>query len=97
MSLTKETVRKIGDLARLNLSADDLTQYVPELSRILNFIEQMGQIDTTNVLPLAHPLDVVQRLRPDHVSELDQRETFQSLAPLVESGLYLVPQVIEDA
>jgi aspartyl-tRNA(Asn)/glutamyl-tRNA(Gln) amidotransferase subunit C len=61
----------------------------------LDFVEEMSTVDTSEVTPMAHPLDQAQRLRPDTVSETDQRELFQAHAPLVEAGLYLVPKVIE--
>lgn len=97
MSLTPEQVKKIAHLARLNLSENDIAVYTPQLTKILQFIEQMNQMDTSNVEPLAHPLDISQRLRPDAISELDLREKFQQIAPQVEAGLYLVPKVIEEA
>jgi aspartyl-tRNA(Asn)/glutamyl-tRNA(Gln) amidotransferase subunit C len=97
MSLTLADIKKIAHLARLNLSADDMTLYHTQLSRILDFIEQMNQVDTDHVTPLAHPFDLEQRLRPDIVTESNQREKFQQIAPQVEAGLYLVPQVIEEA
>ena len=97
MSLTLEEVKKIAYLARLNLSDADLALYGPQLSRILHFIEQMNQTDTSQVEPLAHPLDINQRMRPDQVTEIDQRATFQAIAPQVEAGLYLVPKVIDEA
>lgn len=97
MSLTPEDVRKIAHLARLNLSETDTTLYTPQLSGILLFIEQMNETDTANVAPLAHPLDVNQRLRKDAVTEPDLREKYQRIAPQVEAGLYLVPKVIEEA
>ena len=61
----------------------------------MQFVEQMNTVDTSGVVPMAHPLDAHQRLRPDEVTETDQRELFQAGAPLVEAGLYLVPKVIE--
>ncbi len=97
MSLTPEEVKKIAHLARLNFSDNDLAYYTPQLSNILNFVEHMSEIDTTQVEPLAHPLDLSQRLRPDTISEPNQRELFQSIAPEVKVGLYLVPKVIEEA
>ena len=97
MSLTPEDVKKIAHLARLNLSDQDIVTNTPKLSHILQFIEQMNTVDTTNVLPLSHSLDVSQRLRPDEVTERDDREKFQGIAPQVEAGLYLVPKVIEEA
>ena len=95
MSLSPEEVNKIAWLARLSIDADKTGAYARDLSGILDFIEQMAAVDTSHVSPMAHPLDQVQRLRPDVVSEPDQRDLFQSIAPNVEAGLYLVPKVIE--
>jgi aspartyl-tRNA(Asn)/glutamyl-tRNA(Gln) amidotransferase subunit C len=97
MSLTPEAVQKIAHLARLNLSEAELALYGPQLSRILEFIEHMNQTDTSQVEPLAHPLDLSQRLRSDQVSETDLRTKFLQIAPQTEAGLYLVPKVIEEA
>lgn len=97
MSLTPEEVKKIAHLARLDLSEDSIKLYTVQLSGILKFIEEMNTVDTTNVAPLAHPLDMSQRLRNDVVIECDMREKFQQIAPQVEAGLYLVPKVIEEA
>ncbi|HVY53356.1 MAG TPA: Asp-tRNA(Asn)/Glu-tRNA(Gln) amidotransferase subunit GatC [Gammaproteobacteria bacterium] len=97
MSLTPEEVKKIAHLARLNLSEDDINYYTPQLSNILEFVACMNEVDTSNVNPVAHPLDLPQRLRTDEVKEPDQRELFQSIAPEVKAGLYLVPKVIEEA
>jgi aspartyl-tRNA(Asn)/glutamyl-tRNA(Gln) amidotransferase subunit C len=97
MSLTVKEVNKIAHLARLNLSQDDLEHYVPQLSRILNFIEEMNEADTAQIEPLAHPLELSQRLRTDAITEQDLREKFQRIAPQTEAGLYLVPKVIEEA
>jgi aspartyl-tRNA(Asn)/glutamyl-tRNA(Gln) amidotransferase subunit C len=95
MSLDDAAVRKIARLARLRLSDGEVTAYAQQLSGILDFVEQMNAIDTQAVVPLSHPLDLTARLRPDTVTETDGRETFQQIAPQVESGLYLVPKVIE--
>lgn len=95
MSLNETDIKKIAHLARLGISEHDIPKYSKELSNILDFVEQMNKIDTSNITPMAHPLDVAQRLRPDDITEPNQRELFQSIAPLVEAGLYLVPQVIE--
>src|SRR5690349_5701324 len=97
MSLTSEEVKKIAHLARLNVSASDLAYYTPQLSNILDLVAHMNEIDTSAVEVLAHPLDLPQRLRPDQISETNQRELFQSIAPEVKVGLYLVPKVIEEA
>ena len=95
MSLTSEEVNRIAWLARLAIDSDKTQAYAQDLSGILNFIEQMSAVDTDAVAPMAHPFDQAQRLRPDAVTEADQRALFQQLAPAVEAGLYLVPKVIE--
>jgi aspartyl-tRNA(Asn)/glutamyl-tRNA(Gln) amidotransferase subunit C len=95
MSLTPEQVRQVAHLARLELPADKLPHYARQLSNILEMVGQLAAADTEGVTPMAHPLDMVQRLRPDAVSEPDRREAFQAIAPAVEGGLYLVPKVIE--
>ena len=95
MALDQTDINTIAHLARLQVDEGDMEQYVHNLSDILGFVEQMNGVDTSNVTPMAHPLDATQRLRQDVVSESDQREKFQANAPQVEDGLYLVPKVIE--
>ena len=95
MTLTVAEVNKIAWLGRLSIDADKVDAYACDLSGILDFVEQMSAVDTSEVPPMAHPLDMAQRLRADAVIEQDQRELFQAHAPLVEAGLYLVPKVIE--
>jgi aspartyl-tRNA(Asn)/glutamyl-tRNA(Gln) amidotransferase subunit C len=95
MSLDADQVRKIAHLARLAVDESAIAEYARNLSRILELAEQMNAVDTAGIEPLAHPLDASQRLRSDEVTEADQREQFQAIAPQVEAGLYLVPKVIE--
>ena len=95
MSVDKETVARIAWLARLGLDEDGLEAYAGSLSDIFAFVEQLNGVDTAAIEPLAHPLDATQRLRADEVTEADQRERFQQIAPKVEAGLYLVPRVVE--
>jgi len=95
MSLTQDDVKKIAHLARLSISDDDIPSYEKELSNILGLVEQMNAVDTSDVDPMAHPLDMAQRLRDDVVTEENHRDEYQSVAPSVEKGLFLVPQVIE--
>jgi aspartyl-tRNA(Asn)/glutamyl-tRNA(Gln) amidotransferase subunit C len=95
MVLDASDVEKIAHLARLGINADDIPGYARNLTDILAFVEQLNNVDTTGVEPLAHPLDATQRLRADEVTETNNREYFQQDAPETESGLYLVPQVIE--
>ena len=88
-------VARIADLAKLAADASELDQYATELTDILAMVEQMNALDTTAVEPLAHPLEITQRLRPDKATEADEREQFQQIAPMTEDGFYLVPRVIE--
>lgn len=95
MSLSLEDVRKISSLARLELSDSDAEATRDKLNGILALVEQMQAVDTAGVEPMSHPQDVAQRLRDDAVTETDRRDDFQRVAPQTESGLYLVPKVIE--
>jgi aspartyl-tRNA(Asn)/glutamyl-tRNA(Gln) amidotransferase subunit C len=95
VSLDKNQVRHIAMLARLKLNDDEYAESVEKLSKIVDFVDQLSQADTSGVVPMAHPLDAVQRLRPDVVTETDQRDRYQRNAPAVADGLYLVPKVIE--
>jgi aspartyl-tRNA(Asn)/glutamyl-tRNA(Gln) amidotransferase subunit C len=95
VSLNSDQVQEIAHLARLAISESEVPAYARNLSAILDFVEQLSAVDTEGVTPLAHPLEMAQRLRPDQVTEVDQREAFQAIAPATEAGLYLVPRVIE--
>jgi aspartyl-tRNA(Asn)/glutamyl-tRNA(Gln) amidotransferase subunit C len=95
MALTRQEVLKIAQLARLAVTEQEAASYAESLSRILGLIEQMNAVDTTGIEPMAHPTDSGLRLRADEVSEPNQRDKFQAVAPAVEAGLYLVPKVIE--
>ena len=95
MSLTPDQIRAVAQLARLALREEDVPLYARNLSDILDMVAQLNAAATSGTEPLAHPMDVVQRLRGDEVTESDQRERFQSIAPQVQDGLYLVPRVIE--
>lgn len=95
MSLKRSDVENIAQLARLKVDEKDVPAYTETLSNILDLVDQMQAIDTSGVEPLANPLDATQRLRADVVTEENQREHFQKVAPQAEAGLYLVPKVIE--
>jgi aspartyl-tRNA(Asn)/glutamyl-tRNA(Gln) amidotransferase subunit C len=95
MFLMADEVKKIAHLARLGINDQDIDCYAKDLSGMLNLMTQMGELNTDGIIPMAHPMDQVQRLRPDEVTECDSREKFQAIAPQVEAGLYLVPKVIE--
>lgn len=95
MSLGPDEVKNIAHLARLNIDESDIEPMAKNLSSILDLVEQMNAVDTSDVTPMAHPQDLTQRLRADEVLEENQREHFQKIAPQTENGLYLVPKVIE--
>ena len=95
MSLTNADVRKVASLARLAMSETEIETARSQLSGIFDLIAEMQAVDTKGIAPMSHAQDLPQRLREDNVTETNQRELFQSIAPQVEAGLYLVPQVIE--
>ena len=95
MSIDAAEVAKIAHLARLAVTEADGETHARNLSSILAFVERLSEVDTSGAEPLAHPLEMTQRLRRDVVSEVDQRERFQALAPATADGHYLVPRVIE--
>ncbi|MGQ0620888.1 MAG: Asp-tRNA(Asn)/Glu-tRNA(Gln) amidotransferase subunit GatC [Panacagrimonas sp.] len=95
MSLSADQTRHVAHLARLELRPDEVEHYATQLSSILDMVSQLAAVDTEGVTPMAHPLSMVQRLRPDGVTEPDRRQDYQAHAPSVRDGLYLVPKVIE--
>ncbi len=95
MSIEADEVMRIAHLARIALEPETVSSDARELSAILNFVEQLETVDTSAVRPLAHPLDAVQRLRADEITESNQRDRLLALAPQTGAGMYLVPKVIE--
>jgi aspartyl-tRNA(Asn)/glutamyl-tRNA(Gln) amidotransferase subunit C len=99
MSLSDDQVRRIARLARIAVGDEESAAVLERLNRVLGLVDQMRAVDTSGIEPMAHPLDAQlpagQRLRPDEVTESDQRQANQSVAPAVQEGLYLVPRVIE--
>jgi aspartyl-tRNA(Asn)/glutamyl-tRNA(Gln) amidotransferase subunit C len=99
MSLTPDEVTRIARLARIAIAPEESPEVLSRLNRVLALVEEMRAVDTSGIEPMAHALDATlaagQRLRADEVSETDQRALYQSVAPAVEEGLYLVPKVIE--
>lgn len=95
MSLTEADVKRMAHLARIEIAQQDVAPMLSQLSNIMGLVEQMQAVDTANVAPMAHAQDLSLRLREDIVTETDQHEAFQAVAPEVEAGLYLVPKVME--
>ncbi len=95
MALKPEQAIAMAHLARIQINAADSERYAADLSKILSLAEQMNAVDTTGVVPMAHPMDATQRLRVDEVTETNQRDKLQKNAPDVENGLFKVPRVID--
>jgi aspartyl-tRNA(Asn)/glutamyl-tRNA(Gln) amidotransferase subunit C len=95
MPLTRDDVKRAARLARIAVEDKEADEVLAQLERIFGMIETMQAVDVSNVEPMSHAQDVTLRLRDDVVTEADQHELFQSVAPRVERGLYLVPKVIE--
>jgi aspartyl-tRNA(Asn)/glutamyl-tRNA(Gln) amidotransferase subunit C len=95
MSLSIADVEKVARLARLAMTEQEMQAAQAQLSNIFGLIAEMQAVDTRGIEPMSHSQDLSQRLRADVVTEANQREAFQAIAPQTEAGLYLVPQVIE--
>ncbi len=95
MTIDRTEVENVAHLARIAIDGDDIVGYTRDLTNILSLVDQMQKTPTDDIEPMAHPLSAKQRLRIDRVTEVNQREHFQKVAPITEAGLYLVPKVIE--
>lgn len=95
MAVDPSDIEKLAELARLEISHETAAETAQSISQVLELVNQLQAVDTDNVSPMAHPLDAVQRLRADEVTETNQREELQAMAPAIQDGLYLVPKVIE--
>jgi len=90
-----DNIKRIAELAQLQIEEDAIPEYAKNMTNILDLVDQMQAVDTDTIAPLAHPLEIIQRLREDVVTEVDQHKHYQQCAPEVERDMYLVPQVIE--
>jgi aspartyl-tRNA(Asn)/glutamyl-tRNA(Gln) amidotransferase subunit C len=95
MSLSDDQIRRLARLARIAIGPQETAEVARRLNRVLGLVEEMRAVDTAGIEPMSHALDLVQRLRPDEVTEADRRQDYQAVAPAVQDGLYLVPKVIE--
>lgn len=95
MSLDKETVMKVASLARLKITDEEADKYGPQLSNIINFVEQLGEVDTDNVEPLASVVDITLRLREDKVTDGGYAKEILANAPEELEGFFVVPKVVE--
>lgn len=95
MSVDRSDIEKVAELSRLSIDEDSVEEVVGKITDILTMIDEMQAVDTSQVEPMTNPLDARQTLRIDQVSETNQRDQFQAIAPSTEAGLFLVPKVIE--
>lgn len=96
MSLTLHDVEKIAQLSRLALSEEEKHSSLSKLNAIFTLVEQMQNVDTTGIEPMSHPHEIALRLREDRITETDQAQAYQAIAPETHNRLYIVPQVIEE-
>lgn len=95
MKIDNEVILNIAELAQLEVKDEMISQYADKMTAMLNLIEEMQSVNTENIEPVSNPLDAVQTMRDDKVTEKDLRDEYQAIAPEVDSGLYLVPRVVE--
>jgi len=95
MAIEQDEIKKIAELARIRIADDQIGEVTQRITEILGMVDQLQAADTAGIEPMANPLDAIQRLRADEVTETNRRDAFQAIAPAVENGLYLVPKVIE--
>lgn len=95
MKIDNEVILNIAELAQLEVKDEMISQYADKMTAMLNLIEEMQSVNTDNIEPVSNPLDAVQTMRDDKVTEKDLRDEYQAIAPEVDSGLYLVPRVVE--
>ena len=95
VALSKQDIEYIAHLARLDIEPAEIPDYEAKMSKIIEFIDELDQADTGDLVPMAHPLDMQQRLRPDEVTETNERDRYQQNAAETQDGLYVVPRVVE--
>ena len=95
MSIAQDEIQKLATRARIRIDGSQVGEVTDRINQVLELVDQLQAVDTSGVEPMANPHDAVQRLRADEITEVNQREAFQAIAPAVEAGLYLVPKVIE--
>ena len=95
MSITQQEIEKIANLAQIAVTPAQCERLYDDLNNIIKLVDKLNELDVSAIQSLAHSLDKTQPLRDDHVTESNQRELFQSIAPQVQFGLYIVPKVLE--
>ena len=95
MKIDNEVILNIAELAQLEVKDEMISQYADKMTAMLNLVEEMQSVNTDNIEPVSNPLDAVQTMRDDKVTEKDLRDEYRAIAPEVDSGLYLVPRGVE--
>ncbi|MGB0669624.1 MAG: Asp-tRNA(Asn)/Glu-tRNA(Gln) amidotransferase subunit GatC [Porticoccaceae bacterium] len=95
MNIERQEIEKLATLARIAIDENTIAEVTERLGSVLELVDQLQAADTSGVEAIAHPMQGTQRLRQDEVSEINQREALQAIAPDTEEGLFLVPKVIE--
>jgi len=95
ITVNQDLVRTIAELSQLNIDAKDIDGYAADMTKVLALVEEMHTVDTVAVVPMSNPTDASQQLRQDEVTEADQRDRYQAIAPETDGGFYLVPRVVE--
>lgn len=95
MTIEQDDIEKIAELARIRIADNQIGQVTQRITEILHMVDQLQAVDTSDIEPMANPMDATQQLRADEITEGNRREAFQAIAPAVENGLYLVPKVID--
>ena len=95
ITVNQDLVRTIAELSQLNIDAKDIDGYAADMTKVLALVEEMHTVDTVAVVPMSNPTDASQQLRQDKVTEADQRDRYQAIAPETDGGFYLVPRVVD--
>ncbi len=95
MSITQKQILDVSDLARIKIEREEVNLLTDKIGEIISFVDELKDTDTNQIEPLFNPLDAVQTLRADEITEIDESEKFLSIAPSVENNLFLVPKVID--
>ena len=95
MSIDKSDIEHLCNLSKLNLDEEEQTVFLSQMQSILDMIEELQEVDTGNIEPMAHPLKMTQRLRADEVTEFNNRDRYQKNTDFAEEGFYKVPKVID--
>lgn len=95
MSVTEKDVRYMADLARLQLAEDEVKSFAQDMNKILGYMEMLDELDTSDVEPLEHVIDLESRLRKDEAKEPLSHEDALKNAPDADSDYFRVPKVIE--